>query len=314
MKVGIVGAGKVGATAAYAMVMKGVGREIVLVDLDKVRTEAEAMDIRHAIPFSARMLVRSGDYEDLKNSDLVVITAGTKQPPGSGITRLDLLEKNAAIFKQIIPNIIKYAPNAVLLVATNPVDIMTHIAAKIAEEHGMPKGRVLGTGTTLDTARFRSLLSQKMNIDSHHIHGYVLGEHGDSEIFAWSSTYIGVIPIDDFCKQWGIKFDEDDKIFVEEQVREAGYKILDGKGATYYGIGAAITRVARAILRDERSLLTVCAPMDNLYGVKDVTVSMPNMVGGEGVLHRLDLPLNMHEERSLIASATLISDLIKSIN
>ncbi len=314
MKVGIVGAGKVGATAAYAMVMKGVGREIVLVDLDKVRTEAEAMDIRHAIPFSARMLVRAGDYEDLKNSDLVVITAGVKQPPGSGITRLDLLEKNSAIFKQIIPNIIKYAPNAVLLVATNPVDIMTHIAAKIAREHGMPKGRVLGSGTTLDTARFRSLLSQKMNIDSHHIHGYVLGEHGDSEIFAWSSTYIGVIPIDDFCKQWGIKFNEDDKIFVEEQVREAGYKILDGKGATYYGIGAAISRIARAILRDERSLLTVCAPMDDLYGVKDVTVSMPNMVGGAGVLEYLELPLNMHEERSLIASATLISDLIKSIS
>lgn len=314
MKVGIIGAGKVGATAAYAMVMKGVGREIVLVDLDKVRTEAEAADIRHAIPFSARMLVRAGDYEDLKDSDLVVITAGVKQPPGTGTSRLDLLEKNVAIFRQIIPNIIKYAPEAVLLVASNPVDIMTHLVADIAQEHGLPKGKVLGTGTTLDTARFRSLLSQKLNIDSHHIHGYVLGEHGDSEIFAWSSTYIGVIPIDDFCKQWGICFDTDDKIIVEEQVRRAGYEIIDGKGATYYGIGAAITRIARAILRDERSLLTVCTPIEDLYGIKNVTISMPNMVGGEGVLHRLNLPLNIHEERSLIASATLISDVIKTIS
>ena len=197
MKIGIVGSGNVGATAAFAMVMRGVGRQIVMVDLDRKRAQAEADDILHAVPFAQPLQVRAGDYEDLAGAAVVVITAGARQKPGE--TRLQLLERNAAVFRDVVPQVLRNAPEAVLVIASNPVDVMTHLAARYAREFGVPSSRVVGTGTTLDTARFRALLSRYLGVDAHHVHAYVLGEHGDSEVVAWSEVGIGGIPLEEFC-------------------------------------------------------------------------------------------------------------------
>ncbi|MBN2501751.1 MAG: L-lactate dehydrogenase, partial [Anaerolineales bacterium] len=235
MKVGIVGAGMVGATAAYAMIMRGVGREIVLVDLNEKRTQAEADDLFHAVPFANPLKITAGGYPDLKGSRVVVISAGVGQKPGE--TRLHLLERNAAVFRSIIPEVLKHAPDAILLIATNPVDVMTHMAARFAAEQGVPSHRVIGTGTTLDTARFRALLGQHLDVDPQHVHAYVLGEHGDSEVLSWSTVTIGVVPLAEFCSQWDICFEDDVRAEIDTAVRRAAYRIIEGKGATYYGIG-----------------------------------------------------------------------------
>lgn len=192
MKIGIVGSGLVGATAAYAMVMRGVGRQIVLVDMNKARAEAEADDIYHAVPFASTLDVNNGSYEDLNQCRVVVVAAGVGQKPGE--TRLQLLARNAAVFKQVIPSIAQHAPEAIIVIATNPVDIMTHLAARYAAEYGIGPGRVFGSGTTLDSARFRSLLARHVGVDPQHVHAYVVGEHGDSEVLAWSSAMVGGLP------------------------------------------------------------------------------------------------------------------------
>jgi L-lactate dehydrogenase len=228
VKIGIIGSGYVGATAAYAMVMRGVGRHIVLVDIDKVRAKAEANDIMHAVPFANPLQVTSGGYRDLDGCQVVVITAGVSQKEGE--TRLDLLSRNAEIFQQVIPRIIKYAPDAILLVTTNPVDLMTHIAAHYASEFNVPSSRVLGTGCTLDTARFRTLLGTRLGIDPSHVHAYVIGEHGDSEVLAWSIVTIGGIPLDKFCTNHGVSLSQTDYDEIETQVRRAAYNIIEGKG------------------------------------------------------------------------------------
>src|SRR5512145_756805 len=258
MKVGIVGSGMVGATAAYAMVMRGTAREIVLVDLNHARAQAEADDILHAVPFAHPVEVRAGTYEDLAGSKVVIIGAGVGQRPGE--TRLQLLERNAAVFRQVVPNILAYAPQAILLVATNPVDIMTHLTARYAAEQGVASNQVFGSGTTLDTARFRAQLGRRLGIDSQHVHAYVLGEHGDSEIFNWSQVSIGGIPLEHFCELRHAEVCPDDWGEIEEQVRRAAYHIIEGKGATYYGIGSALARIVEVILRDQRAILTVCTP------------------------------------------------------
>ena len=246
MKIGIVGSGLVGSTAAYAMVMRGIGRQIILVDLNANRAKAEADDIQHAVPFAHPMRVMAGDYPDLAGSQVVVITAGVNQQPGE--SRLHLLERNAKVFEQVIPNIVQFAPNAILLVATNPVDIMTHITAHMAENLGIPRQRVLGTGTTLDTARFRSLLAQNLGIESQHVHAYVIGEHGDSEVLVWSLVSIGGIPLDDYCKMQNLDICNEDRVVIDEKVRKAAYHIISGKGATYYGVGSA--KIGRASCRE----------------------------------------------------------------
>src|ERR1041384_4799995 len=197
MKTGVVGSGFVGATAAYALVMRGVGRRVVLVDQNRARAEAEADDLLHAVPFAHPLEVTAGDYEDLAGCKVVIVSAGVGQKPGE--TRLQLLERNAQVFKQVIPNILQYAPEAILLIATNPVDIMTHIAAHYARQVGVPSRRVIGSGTTLDTARLRALIGRHLNVDSQHIHAYVLGEHGDSGVIPWSVVTVGGIPLEEFC-------------------------------------------------------------------------------------------------------------------
>jgi L-lactate dehydrogenase len=304
MKVGIVGSGFVGATAGYALVMQGVGREIVLVDKNTARAVAEADDIRHAVPFANPLHVRAGGYEDLAGARVVVLCAGVGQKPGE--TRLQLLQRNAQVFREVVPAVLKQAPEAVLLVATNPVDVMTHLAARFAAECGVPAGRVLGSGTTLDTARFRSLLGGHCGVDSHHVHAYVIGEHGDSEVLTWSLATIGGLSLREFARLRGIESAESVRQDIDAKVRGAAYTIITGKGATYYGIASALARIVDVILHDQRAVLTVCVPASDVAGVRNVTVSLPRLVGGQGVLETFPLPLNEEETKQLRASAGVI--------
>jgi L-lactate dehydrogenase len=311
MKTGIVGSGFVGATAAYALVMRGVGRRVVLVDQNRARAESEADDILHAVPFAHPLEVMAGDYADLAGCKVVIVSAGVGQKPGE--TRLQLLERNAQVFKQVIPNILQQAPEVILLIATNPVDVMTHIAARYAEELGVPSSRVIGSGTTLDTARLRSLIGRHLSVDSQHIHAYVLGEHGDSEVIPWSLVTVGGIPLEEFCTKGEISICPDDYAAIDEKVRRAAYHIIEGKGATYYGIGSAIARIVEVILQDERSLLTICTPTKDIAGVKDVTVSLPNLVGGEGIIKTFFPNLNQGELDALRASARVVRSVIDDL-
>ena len=308
MKIGIIGSGFVGATAAYAMVMRGVGREIVLVDLNKERAQAEADDIHHAVPFAHPVNVHAGDYADLAGSRVVVITAGANQKPGE--TRLQLLARNAAVMNAIIPQVLQHAPEAVLLVATNPVDIMTHLVTRTAARLGAAPEQVMGSGTTLDTARFRALVGRWLGVDSHHIHGYVVGEHGDSEVFTWSLAAVGGIPLEEFCQLQRLDLCATVTDDIEHQVRDAAYAIIRGKGATYYGVGSALARIVEVIIRDQRSILTVCSRMDEVAGVKGVTVALPHLVGGAGVLATLPLPLSETEYEKLHHSASVVRNAI----
>ena len=308
MKVGIVGCGFVGSTAAYAMVLRGVGREIVLVDLNRARADAEADDIRHAIPFAEPLEVRAGEYADLDRAHVVVICAGVNQKPGE--SRLQLLQRNEGVFRSVVPQVLRYAPEAVLVVATNPVDVMTHLTVRIAAEHGVTNGRVLGSGTTLDTARFRTLLGTHCGIDPHHVHAFVVGEHGDSEVLTWSLARVAGMRIDEFSARHRVPLTAEVRAEIDRKVRRAAYSIIQGKGATYYGIGCALARIVSAILKDERSVLTVCAPTPDVEGVRDVTLALPRLVGGKGVLDTFPLPLNDDERAQLRKSATIIRSAI----
>ncbi len=314
MKIGIVGTGFVGATAAYALVMQGIGREIVLVDKNTARAEAEANDIFHAVPFANPLNIRAGGYPDLANSRVIILAAGVNQQPGE--TRLQLLTRNAKIFGEVVPEILRYAPNAVLVVATNPVDIMTHLTAQFAARQGVPSSRVIGSGTTLDTARFRVLLGRFLGVDSQHVHGYVVGEHGDSEVLTWSLVTVGGIPLQEFCERRGITLDATIKQQIDEQVRRAAYHIISGKQATYYGIGSALARIVDVILSDQRSILSVCTPVDEVVGVRDVTLALPHLLGGSGVIETLSLPLSLsdEEEEQLRKSAMVIRTAIESLS
>lgn len=312
MKIGVVGTGAVGATAGYALVMRGVGTELVLIDKNTERAEAEADDILHAVPFAHPMRVAAGDYADLAGSRIVIVAAGVGQKPGE--TRLELLGRNAAIFRQVVPNVLEHAPDTILLVATNPVDVMTHLTARFAAEHGVPSTRVIGSGTTLDTARFRALLGRYLGLDSHHVHGYVVGEHGDSEVLTWSQVTIAGTPLEQFCTEQGITLDEQIRQEIDTSVRRAAYRIIEGKGATYYGIGSALARICDVILQDQRSILTVCTPVDEVAGVGDVTVALPYLLGGSGVRARLPLPLNGTETAQLRDSAQVVRNAIDEVD
>ena len=243
---------------------------------------------------------------------MVIITAGVSQKPGE--SRLQLLERNAAVFHNVIPAILDQTPEAILLVATNPVDIMTHLAARFASDYGVPSSRVIGSGTTLDTARFRALLSRQLGVDAQHVHAYVLGEHGDSEVLTWSLVTVGGIPLNEFCEIRRLSVCEEDQHAIDDNVRKAAYQIIDGKGATYYGVGAALSRIVEVILRDQRSILTICTPVGSIFGVEDVTIALPNLLGGGGVIDTLTPQLNQEEEHALHASAVIIKKAIDSIH
>jgi L-lactate dehydrogenase len=304
MKVGIIGAGLVGSTAAYAIILLKAANEVVLIDKNTKRSIAEAADIQHALPFISASDVYSGSYDDLKGCKVIVHAAGVSQKPGE--TRLMLLERNTAVLREVITNAIKYAPDAIFIIATNPVDIITHLSVGFASELGVPRERIIGTGTTLDTARFRALLGRHFGVDPHHVHGYVVGEHGDSEVLIWSNIDVGGVALIDFIKFRKVEFNTDIKDEIENSVRNAAYKIIEGKGSTYYGIGAAIARLVEIIGRDNRAILTISTRVKEIVGVKDVTLSLPHLIGGEGDLGVLPLKLIEKEKILLETSARII--------
>jgi L-lactate dehydrogenase len=311
MKIGIIGNGLVGSTAAYAIALLKAANEIVMIDKDKKRSIAEAADIQDALPFVSASDVYSGDFEDLKGCKIIVHAAGVNQKPGE--TRLMLMGKNAKVTREVITNSFKYAPEAIFLIATNPVDLITHLSAEIALEFGVPPGRIIGTGTTLDTARFRALLGRHLGVDPHHVHGYVAGEHGDSEVLIWSNIDVGGVALSDFVKFRNVEFNEQIKKEMDSSVRNAAYKIIEGKGSTYYGIGAAIARITDVIARDNRAILTICTRVKSAAGVEDVTLSLPHLVGGEGDLGALPLKLNKEELVLLEKSAKIIKEKMKEL-
>ncbi len=301
MKIGIVGCGFVGSTACYAMVLQEVGNEFVLVDINPKVADAHAQDILHATPFSYPARVRAGSYEDLVGAEIVVVAAGVSQKPNE--TRLQLLERNAQVFEDVIPQIRRYAQDAVLLIATNPVDIMTQIATRIS---GLPSERVIGSGTILDTARFRALLGEYLGVSPQSVHAYVLGEHGDSEVLVWTEARVGGVSVFDFAEQIGRPINDEVKRQIGEGVRFAAYKIIEGKGATYFGIGAGIARLARAILNDERAMLTVSALNEEVEEVPQVALSLPRIVGRQGIVATLPVKLSDEEHKALRESAEIL--------
>ncbi|NBC32326.1 MAG: L-lactate dehydrogenase [Alphaproteobacteria bacterium] len=308
MKIGIIGAGAVGSSAAYAMALRGVGSEIILVDLDEKLAQAQAQDIIHATPFAHPVPIRAGGYETLAGARIVILSAGVSQRPGE--TRIQLLDRNAAVFQKIVPEVLHYAPEAILLVATNPVDIMTHIATRIA---GLPAHRVIGSGTVLDTARFQSLLGQHLGISPRSVNAQVLGEHGDSEVLHWSGAMAGGLPVRAFAAQVRMALTDSLMARIDESVRRAAYWIIEGKGATYYGIGAGLARICQAIQNDDRSVMTVSLVNGDIEGVRDVALSLPRILGARGVVQDIYPELSAAEAAALRNSAEIIKDATMSI-
>ena len=309
MKVGIVGAGMVGSAAGYALALTGAVNGIVLVDQNEALAVAQAEDIAHAVPFASATVVRAGGYDALKGAAIVILAAGVGQKPGE--TRLQLLERNAAVFRDVVGNVQAHAPEAILLVATNPVDVMTDIATRISR---LPPGRVIGSGTILDTARFRSLLGRHLGIAPRSIHAYVLGEHGDSEVLAWSSARAGSVALGDFAAQVGVDLAAGLRERIDAGVRGAAYRIIEGKGATWYGIGAGLTRIVQAIARDEQAILSVAIRSKDVLGVRDVTLSLPRIVGAKGVTANLLPDLDAGETSGLRQSAELLQSAADAVS
>lgn len=303
VKVGIVGAGMVGSAAGYAIALMGTASEIVLVDRNAALARAQAEDIAHAVPFASSTMVQDGDYAALAGADVVVLAAGVSQKPGE--TRLALLERNAAVFADIVAAVLRAAPDAILLVATNPVDIMTDVATRLS---GLAPARVIGSGTVLDTARFRSLLGRHLGVAPQSVHAYVLGEHGDSEVLAWSTARAGSLAIRDFAAQVGAAITDDVIADIDAGVRRAAYRIIEGKGATWYGIGAGLARIVRAITRDEAAVLSVSMQTPVVAGVTGATLSIPRVVGRAGIIADLLPELDDAERAALARSATMLAE------
>lgn len=305
MKVGVVGAGMVGSAAAYAMVMRGVGSEIVLVDKNRALAEAQAQDILHATPFAYAVRVSAGDFADLADAGVVVISAGVGQKPGE--SRLSLLGRNVEIFSALIPAILEHAPNATLLVASNPVDVMTYVTTKLSK---LPTRRVIGSGTILDTARFRALLADHVGVSSKSMHAYVLGEHGDSEVLCWSSARSGSISVGALADQIRRPLDDKARAQIDAAVRGAAYRIIEGKGATWYGIGGGIARIVQAVESDENAILTVSALENEVAGISDVAFSLPRIVGAGGAVVTLVPNFSESEEADLARSAEILKQAV----
>lgn len=306
-KVSIIGTGFVGSTTAYTLLLSGLVSELVLVDKNKRKAEGEAMDLNHGVPFIRPVKVIAGDYKDCEGSNIVIIAAGVNQKPGE--TRIDLVKNNTEVFRSIIPELKKYCSDSILLVVTNPVDILTYVTYKLS---GFPKSKVIGSGTVLDTARFKALLGEHVGIDARNVHTYVLGEHGDTEVAAWSITSIAGMSMESFCKRCNTcKGESKEAIF--EDVRKAAYNIIERKEATYYAVGLTVKRIVEAILRDEDSILTVSSLVEGLYGLNDVCLSLPTIVNAEGVKLVLEVDISESEKKALINSGNSLQDIIKAI-
>lgn len=309
MKIGIVGTGMVGSSAAFAMALRGTASEIILVDRNADLASAHAQDISHAVPFARAVTVRAGDYADLAGARIVVLAAGVSQKPGE--TRLALLSRNAAVFRQVVEQLMPVVPDALFLIASNPVDLMTYAVRRFSE---LPASRVIGSGTILDTARFRVLVGEHLGIAPRSVHAYVLGEHGDSEVAVWSSAMAGNVPLEAFAAQTGRTLTAEKRAEISDAVRNAAYTIISGKGSTYYGIGAGLARIAEAIGADERAVLSVSTVTGDVEGIAEVPLSLPRIVGAEGVTAELRPDLNAYERAALRKSAETIAALKPAID
>jgi L-lactate dehydrogenase len=307
-KVGVVGTGFVGSSFAYALMNRGLASELVLVDSNVEKAVGEMMDFNHGLSFAKPMKISSGDYRDLAGSKVVVIAAGTSQRPGE--TRLDLLGRNAAIFRSIIPEVVKHNPEGIILIATNPVDILTYVSLEVS---GLPFSRVIGSGTILDTSRFRYLLGQYYGVDTRSVHAYIVGEHGDSEIPLWSLANIGGVRLQEFAPLRNKSYDQGEMNKLFASVRDAAYEIIKRKGATYYAIGLGLLSIVEAILGDYRSVLSVSTLMMGQYGVSDICLSLPCVVGGNGIEEILMLNLSKDEEEGFRASAAKLKSTYASL-
>ncbi len=300
-KAAVIGCGFVGSSIAFALTQTGVFSELALIDVNREKAEGEAMDLSHGLPFARPMKIFAGDYPDLSECALIVITAGANQKPEE--TRLDLVHKNVAILKSVIPQIVRYNREAILLIVSNPVDILTWVAQKLS---GLPARQVIGSGTVLDTARLKYLLSQHLNVDARSVHAVIVGEHGDSELAVWSGANVSGVDLDHFCELCGHTAHRENMERIYRDVRDSAYEIIEKKGATYYGIAAAVKRLALCIVRDEHSVLPVSAQLGGLYGVEDLCMSVPAVVGRSGVERVLEIELSPEESRAFHASAVTL--------
>lgn len=307
-KVAVIGCGFVGAASAFAIMESGLFSEMVLIDMNTDKAEGEALDISHGLPFSKPMQIYAGDYKDISDAAVIVVTAGAGQKPGE--TRLDLVKKNVSIFKSIIPQISEVNKDAIMLIVANPVDILTYTAWKLS---GYPENRVFGSGTTLDTARLKYLLGQHLDVDSRSVHAFIVGEHGDSEIAVWSSANVSGIPINRFCEMRGHFHHEEAMQRIAEDVKNSAYEIINKKGATYYGIAMSVRRILEAIIRDEKTILPISSIQHDNHGVSGIAFSMPAIVGKNGVEATVPISLSPEEEKALKESASTLQKVIDDV-
>ena len=307
-KVAIIGCGFVGSSSAFALMQSGLFSEMVLIDADVNRAEGEALDISHGLPFAKPMKIYAGGYEDIADAAIVIVTAGAGQKPGE--TRLDLVKKNVEIFKSIIPEIAKQDFKGILLIVANPVDILTYVAAKLSK---LPQGRVFGSGTVLDSARLKYLLGEHLDVDNRSVHAFIIGEHGDSEIAAWSSANVSGIPLNDFCEMRGYFKHEESMKKILEEVKNSAYEIIEKKRATYYGIAMSVRRICEAIIRDEKSILPVSSIQKGEYGIENVALSIPAIVGRDGVEKVVPIKLSDTEKKELIKSAETLKNVLGTV-
>src|SRR5437868_9826188 len=307
-RVAIVGIGNVGATFAYALLLSGLAAELVLIDANRAKAEGEAMDLNHAVPFSHRTRVWAGEYSDCAGASVIVLAAGAGQKTGE--TRLDLVHKNACIWREIVPRIVAHNRTGILVIATNPVDVLTYAAWKLS---GLPPRQVIGSGTILDTARFRYLLSQHFGVDARSVHGFIIGEHGDSEVPVWSLANIAGMRLEEFCAAESLPYDPKvmDEIFA--QTRDAAYRIIERKGATYYAVAAGLMRITQAILRNQNTVLSVSSLITDYYGMNHVGFSLLTVVNRSGVQQVLRIQLSQDEIAKLRHSATLLQQTISKL-
>ena len=307
-KMGMIGCGFVGSASAFALMQSGLFSEMVLIDADKDKAEGEAMDISHGVPFASNMKIYAGDYDDIVDASIIIISAGAGQKPGE--TRLDLVNKNVAIFNMIIPEIAKRKCQGILLIVANPVDILTQVALELS---GFPENRVIGSGTVLDSARLRYKLGQHLRVDSRSVHAFIVGEHGDSEVAVFSSANVSGVKIDDFCEMRGHYRHKESTEKIAKQVRNCAYEIIEKKQATYYGIAMAVKRICEAIVRDEKSILPVSHMIHDVCGVYDVVLSMPAIIGKNGFETDVPIELNGDEAIKLKQSAESLKEILDSV-
>lgn len=307
-KCAVIGCGFVGATTAYTLIQSELFSEIVLIDIDRKKAEGEAMDLVHGLPFLSPKKVYAGDYADISDAAIVIITAGANQKPGQ--TRTDLVKTNVKIFHSIVDQIVKYNKDGILLVVTNPVDILTYVTWKCS---GFPSNRVIGSGTVLDTARFKYLIGEKLGVDMRNVHSFIIGEHGDSELAVWSSANISGIDLDRYCATIPTCKNIKNLYGIYEDVKNSAYRIIESKGATYYAIAQSVTRICTAILRDERTIMPVSTYLDGEYGLNNICLSVPSIVGRAGVEKVIEIALDESEHEKLINSAEKMSEITKEL-